>query len=156
MARAHHDYGFFQVVMGSPEAGVAELRRAIALDPLSPHVNIDAGWVLLQAHHYEEAIRAGAQGSRTGARDEGGGGLHRARAGAAGKGAAHSGDRRGFGVLRGRWRSALAGRNEEALAALEQAFAEHSVLLVMLPTEPSFDRLRGDARFRGLMKRVGF
>ena len=51
---------------------------------------------------------------------------------------------------------ALGGRNEEALGALDQAFAEHSISLVMLPTEPSFEKLRGDPRFRGLMKKVGF
>jgi hypothetical protein len=29
-------------------------------------------------------------------------------------------------------------------------------MLAMLPTEPSFDKLRADPRFRGLMKKVGF
>jgi hypothetical protein len=51
---------------------------------------------------------------------------------------------------------ALAGRNDDALAALDQAFAEHAISLVMLPTEPSFEKLRPDPRFRGLMKKVGF
>jgi len=35
---------------------IASLDRAIAIDPLSPRVNIGAGWVLLQAQHFGEAI----------------------------------------------------------------------------------------------------
>src|SRR5260370_13665274 len=43
--------------MGRTEPGLASLRRAIASDPLSAGVNIDAGWMLLQAHRFDEAIR---------------------------------------------------------------------------------------------------
>jgi DNA-binding winged helix-turn-helix (wHTH) protein/TolB-like protein/tetratricopeptide (TPR) repeat protein len=154
MARAHHDYGFFQVVMGSPEAGVAELRRAIALDPLSAHVNIDAGWVLLQAHHYDEAIRKARRALELEpGMAEAQACIERALAlqGKAPAPAASAGSAYARAMALG-----LARRNDEALAALEQAFAEHSILLVMLPTEPAFEGLRRDARFKALMKRVGF
>ena len=54
---AHHDYAFFLIAMGRTEQGLTSLRRAIALDPLSARVNIDAGWLFLQAHHFDDAIR---------------------------------------------------------------------------------------------------
>jgi tetratricopeptide (TPR) repeat protein len=141
--------------MGSPEAGVAELRRAIALDPLSAHVNIDAGWVLLQAHHFDEAIRAARRALELEPN------LAEANACIAralvlqGKAPPPSVNPSASPYYRA-MTLALAGRNEEALAALDQAFGEHSVMLVMLPTEPSFDKLRAGPRFRGLMKKVGF
>ena len=140
--------------MGAPEAGVAELRRAITLDPLSAHVNIDAGWVLLQAHHYEEAIRR----SRRALELEPG--MREAEACIARalvlQGKASPPPVAGSAYSRA-MSLALAGRNDEALAALDQAFAEHSISLVMLPTRSprskSYVGMRGS---RGLMKKVGF
>jgi len=52
-----HDYAFFLVAMGRTEPGLTSLRRAIAMDPLSARVNIDAGWLCLQAHRFDDAIR---------------------------------------------------------------------------------------------------
>ena len=155
LASAHHDYGFFQVVMGAPEAGVGELRRAMALDPLSAHVNIDAGWVLLQAHHFEEAIRAARRALELEP------GLAEANACIAralvleGK-AAPGAVKAGAGAYSRAMALALEARKDEALGELERAFGAHSILLVMLPTEPAFEKLRGDGRYRGLMKKVGF
>src|SRR5260370_9956467 len=37
--------------------GLRSLRSAIAADPLSTHINMDAGWLYLQAHRFEDAIR---------------------------------------------------------------------------------------------------
>ncbi len=54
---AYHDYAFFLVAMGRTEQALASLRRAIMLDPLSARVNMDAGWLLLQAHRFDDAIR---------------------------------------------------------------------------------------------------
>ena len=51
---AHHDFAFYLIAMGHTEQGLESLRRAIALDPLSTRVNMDAGWVLLQAHRFEQ------------------------------------------------------------------------------------------------------
>jgi tetratricopeptide (TPR) repeat protein len=54
---AHHDYAFFLVAMGRTKQGLTSLRRAIALDPLSARVDIDAGWLYLQAHRLDDAIQ---------------------------------------------------------------------------------------------------
>jgi hypothetical protein len=44
---------------------------------------------------------------------------------------------------------------EPALQALETAHAERSGWMVFLGVEPFFDDLRGEARFRTLMQKVG-
>lgn len=48
------------------------------------------------------------------------------------------------------------GENEQALAWLEKAYNQRSDQLVLLKVDPIFDGLRGDARFRRLLSRIGF
>ena len=50
---------------------------------------------------------------------------------------------------------AALGEKEKAFAALDQAFDERHFQLVGLKTDPALDSLREDARFEGLMQRVG-
>ena len=47
------------------------------------------------------------------------------------------------------------GDNEQALAWLERAYEEHSMILQYIKVHPFFDPLRGDPRFVGLVRRVG-
>jgi TolB-like protein/Tfp pilus assembly protein PilF len=47
------------------------------------------------------------------------------------------------------------GMKEEALVWLEQAYQQHSRMMVWLKVDPRFDSLRPDARFQDLMRRVG-
>ena len=47
------------------------------------------------------------------------------------------------------------GDNEEAFAWLEQAYSEHSNILMFLKTHPYFDPVRSDPRFQDLVRRVG-
>lgn len=47
------------------------------------------------------------------------------------------------------------GMQEEALLWLEQAYQQHSRMMVWLKVDPRFDRLRSDPRFQDLMRRVG-
>jgi TolB-like protein/DNA-binding winged helix-turn-helix (wHTH) protein/Flp pilus assembly protein TadD len=52
--------------------------------------------------------------------------------------------------------SVLAGEQDRALEWLEEAFRERDPMLVAVRTDPTFDSLRGDARFERLLKRIGF
>ena len=61
-ALAHDQYAGYLATLGRAEQGVAEARRALALDPLSPIVNADLGWYEIYAGHPAEAI---AQFQRT-------------------------------------------------------------------------------------------
>ena len=57
-ATAHHWYGESVLTpLGQFEDGVAELKRALQLDPLSVIINADVGTVLTSARRYDEAIR---------------------------------------------------------------------------------------------------
>ena len=47
------------------------------------------------------------------------------------------------------------GNNDQAIAWLEKAYAQHSNGLTVLKVDPAFDPLRGDSRFLDLLRRVG-
>jgi DNA-binding winged helix-turn-helix (wHTH) protein/Tfp pilus assembly protein PilF len=53
------------------------------------------------------------------------------------------------------WAHLGIGNKDEALADLEKAYAEHSMILATLKVEPAFDPLRSDPRFEDLLHRVG-
>jgi len=48
------------------------------------------------------------------------------------------------------------GQNEQALDWLHRAFEVHDVHLILLPSDPKWDPLRGDARFLALLRRCDF
>ncbi|MBS0578121.1 MAG: TIR domain-containing protein [Proteobacteria bacterium] len=51
------DYGSFNVEMGHTEAGLAAIRQALVLDPLSPEAHSTLGYALVEAHQHAEAIK---------------------------------------------------------------------------------------------------
>jgi TolB-like protein/Flp pilus assembly protein TadD len=56
-ATAHQWYGVQPLTaLGRFDEAVAEEKRAIELDPLSPPANADLGWTLMQAGRYDDAI----------------------------------------------------------------------------------------------------
>lgn len=55
-ALAHHWFGEFLVLRGRPDEGLAELRQAESLDPLSLPIKNDLGRALYRTRHYDEAI----------------------------------------------------------------------------------------------------
>ena len=159
LASARHDYALLLILTGHPEAGVAELRRAIAIDPLSPRVNVDAGWLLLQAHRYGQAI---AHAKRALELEPG---LDEARACIA-RAEFHRGGAtpavRQFYEARlasaNPYERALAqavtGHPAEAVSALREAYRQHSILMVMAGTEPAFSGLAGDPAYREIVRQV--
>jgi TolB-like protein/DNA-binding winged helix-turn-helix (wHTH) protein/Tfp pilus assembly protein PilF len=55
-ATAHHWYGYHLMMMGRDEQGIAELRRAENLDPLSLIISAGLADVLYIAHRFDEAM----------------------------------------------------------------------------------------------------
>jgi TolB-like protein/DNA-binding winged helix-turn-helix (wHTH) protein/Tfp pilus assembly protein PilF len=158
-APARHDYAMCLILTGHAAAGVAELRRAIALDPLSPRVNVDAGWLLLQAHRFDQAIAAAtralelepgmAEASACIARAQ----FYRGKM-----------TEESLQFYRAREASAnpyeralalaVLGRKPEAVAALRESFARRQILMVMVGTEPAFSGLQSDAGYREIVAGV--
>jgi TolB-like protein/DNA-binding winged helix-turn-helix (wHTH) protein/Flp pilus assembly protein TadD len=56
-ATAHHWYAHYFLARSQPEKALAEVRRALALDPLSLSINVGLGWCLYHAHRYDDAIQ---------------------------------------------------------------------------------------------------
>jgi len=147
------------VLTGHGEAGVAELRRAIAIDPLSPRVNVDAGWLLLQAHRYDQSI---AQARRAQALDPS---LREAEACIA-RASFHRGTANPemLRFYQARLQSpdpyeralalSIAGRKSEALDALREALAKRDMRMIMAGTEPAFQALAADPEFRAIVAKV--
>ncbi len=55
-ALAHHWFGEFLVLRGRPDEGLAQLRQAESLDPLSMPIKNDLARALYRTRHYDEAI----------------------------------------------------------------------------------------------------
>ncbi len=156
-AQARHDYAFYLIAMGHAEAGVASLRESIALDPLSPRINVDAGWVLLQAHHFEEAIERARRALELQP------GMKEAEACIA-RAEAYRGKAKpnmppdmpqASSPFERAESHAMAGRAVEALAALHQAYQQRDVMMPLIGTEPSFATLHADPRFADLLAKMG-
>jgi TolB-like protein len=56
-ATAHHWYAWHLIVMGRTDEGIAELRKAESLDPLSLIISADLADALCIAHRYDESVR---------------------------------------------------------------------------------------------------
>ena len=123
----HHWYGNYLSDMGKEEEALAEIRRALDLDPLSSIISRDVAWPLFFSRRYDEAIaqldltlaafpgvscrRSGCAPGRSPAR------RHRRR---------HSSIRTAEAARRQRarcelaWAYALAGRREDAFASSDR------------------------------------
>jgi Flp pilus assembly protein TadD len=53
------------------------------------------------------------------------------------------------------WISISLDEKDQAFSWLEQAYADRDPYLTLLSADPVYDRLRGDARFAGLMQKIG-
>jgi tetratricopeptide (TPR) repeat protein len=56
-ATAHQRYSLYLIAMNRPSESVAEMQRALALEPLSVSMNFSLGWRLYMARRYDAAIQ---------------------------------------------------------------------------------------------------
>lgn len=59
---AHECYSNFLVAQGRFEEGIAEIRRAEELDPVSPRAILMTAWTLYHTRHYTEAVNKARKG----------------------------------------------------------------------------------------------
>jgi DNA-binding winged helix-turn-helix (wHTH) protein/TolB-like protein/tetratricopeptide (TPR) repeat protein len=177
---AHHDLAWLFAALGRRAEAVAALDRAVALDPLSAKAHMDSGWILLQSGRFERAAAEARRalelepetaeayaciarallyaGDETGAlqaflpllsADE-----RQTIAAISPRDAL----RRVFSVrpamdaYQRAWRLAWAGSNQDAIAALEEAFRTHSFMMPFVASDPSFTALHPDPRFQKLVR----
>ena len=55
-ATAHHWFAEYLALLGRHDAAIEQAKTAIALDPLSPIINVVVGWTFFYARRYDEAI----------------------------------------------------------------------------------------------------
>jgi TolB-like protein/DNA-binding winged helix-turn-helix (wHTH) protein len=184
-AAAHHDYAWYLTARGRTEDGLSALRRAIALDPLSARINIDSGWLLLQAHRFSDAavqarraleLEPGMgeaqaclsrsleyQGNTKAALVE----LMRivpaSEFGTNVAALTPDAALQRFHLLRAQRTGgymaaveyAFLGDTPKALEQLERAYADRSMMMPLLKSDPAFERLHDQPRFRDLTRKVG-
>jgi tetratricopeptide (TPR) repeat protein len=155
------------------------LIRAVALDPLSARINMDAGWLFLQAGRFREAA---VQARRALELDPS---MVEARACLA-RALVYAGDdRAALEVIReespGRlqsvaalppaeairalwrnaavsdpyqraWRLAWIGERDSAIRELEEALRTRNTMMPMVAADPAFAQLRPDARFQKVVR----
>jgi TolB-like protein/DNA-binding winged helix-turn-helix (wHTH) protein/Flp pilus assembly protein TadD len=54
---ALHDHGWLLMARGKLDDGIAEIRRAQELDPVSPRANLHVAWAYIYARRYADAVR---------------------------------------------------------------------------------------------------
>jgi TolB-like protein/DNA-binding winged helix-turn-helix (wHTH) protein/Flp pilus assembly protein TadD len=197
-AHGHHWYAHLLLSSGRSEEALAEVNRALELDPVSPIINLHLGWHYLYTRQYDRALvqldktleldpdyalahwyrglafeqkkmypEAVVEMSR--AKDLLPGNL--AVECDIGHVYAVSGDKgnaeKVIVALKqesthryvNAYELALIyiglGQNDQAFKLLEQAFSEHSDMLVYLKIDPRLDSIRSDSRFADLVRRVG-
>lgn len=186
-AEVHHDQAWLLMALGRRREAVAALERSIAMDPLSPRINIHAGWLLLQAGQFREAA---AQARRALELEpemaEARACLSRALLYAGDDHAALEairplvpeaemqavkgmpawqairtlfrasiGEKGAMDPYQRAWRLAWLGSREEALAEIEEGYRQRSSMMPMVGMDPAFATLRGEARFRKVVRDLG-
>ncbi len=179
-APAHYFYAFTLLLPENRlEESLAEFRAALSLDPLSPIVNVNYGWVLMAAHRYDESL---AQFQKTMQRDPNFGPVHfklshlyssmgryadavsETKKSNLIKAESESPDAKGYcaanRAITGADRDAssadacAASDRELALRLMQVAYSNHD-LIGEFVRSPEFDPLRSDPRYIETMKKMG-
>jgi len=146
------------------DEAIREFRNALAVRPDDVFPLWPLGWALIYNHQAEEAIRVWEKAAAVSDRSP-------AIIGTLVWAYAQTGRRadalRLLGELKERDRTGYVppaafvhaylglGDNDEAFAWLERAYKEQSSILIYLKVYPLFDPLRGDPRFKDIVRRVG-
>ncbi len=60
-APAHEDRAWLLIGMGKRDEGLAEIRKAAQLDPVSPQIAFEEGWHFYQSRRYDDALASAAK-----------------------------------------------------------------------------------------------
>ena len=59
---ALHDHGWLLITRGAFDEGIAQIRRAQELDPVSPRANMHVAWAYIYTRRYADAVRESQRG----------------------------------------------------------------------------------------------
>ena len=156
--------GWAHYMAGKYDEAIEQLRRTVEMEPNYPVTYWILGLVLRKLGRYEEAIAEGEKGVKLS------GGSPLMNAALAQTLASASRKKEAMQILEeltnlGTQRYVAPyffagihiglGEDERAMEHLEKSYEEHSHWLIYLHIDPSMDGLRGDPRFRDLLRRVG-
>ncbi len=152
--------GWHDVWGGEYDKALVDTERALSLDPNNPWAMLFRGWAYEQKGMYNEAIAALEKYLDSGLRTA-----------AVGHAMAKSGNRRASKALLTtliedsgkKYISAYdiatvyqgLGETDVAFRWLEKAYQEHSSFMVYMHLDPRFAPLKGDPRYRSLLRRIG-
>ncbi len=146
------------------EAAVNELRLRSEAQPQDVLTRFNLSDALWESRRWKESAQERERGFLTLGDKASADGVRRAFEAGGGKGMAEwmlaraeARARKGYASpfqLASSW--ARLGRKEETLRFLEEAYREHSAPMVFLQSEPLFDFLHFDERYRALVKKMGF
>lgn len=153
-AGALHDHGWLLITQGKFDEGIAEIRRAQELDPVSPRANVHVAWAYIYTRRYDDAIREARRALALDPKfDEALSCIHSAE------------------VLAGKHRPspvkesrdpyatavsyALNGDREKALLWLTKARDARNLSFPLAGVDPKLDALNGDPRFAELLASAG-
>jgi len=183
-ATAHHWYALYLSEMNRHEEALAEIHRALELDPLSVPITATVGTVLFQARRYDAALEEvrkalemdsghpfaleqfGYLMLETGKYEEAVAALKRSGMSGVSRAYARAG-RRGEALKSLDERPpqrpsdvaltyAALGDLEKAFAWLEKAYSERDTAIIGAKVDPRFDALRSEPRFHELLRRLRF
>jgi TolB-like protein/thioredoxin-like negative regulator of GroEL len=179
---AHHDLAWLLAALGRRSEAVSALDRALALDPLSGRTHMDAAWILLQAGRLDRAAAEARRALELDPQiPEAYACIARALLYAGDDRAALEAirpalsaeeskaivalpprealravfvSRPGADPYQRALRLADAGRSQEAVTALEEAFRGRSLMMPLVAVDPGFLPIRGNPRFQKIVKEL--
>jgi serine/threonine protein kinase/tetratricopeptide (TPR) repeat protein len=134
-ATAHFRYAEFLVAMGRSEEAIAEIHKALELDPLSPIIHVAGALVHYHARQYDMAEEMCQNALVLDPNFR----------------AAHV----WLSYIYAKKQNVVLKDKEGFLDALEKCYQERSYIIHLLKVNPDFDFVREEPRFKALLKKVG-
>ena len=153
---ALHDHAWLLISRGAFDEGIAEMRRAQELDPVSPRANMHVAWAYIYTRRYDDAVRESRRAlALSPTYEEALRCIEHAETYAAGKRPAPPATIDEDNPYDAAVAYALRGDRENAMKWLAKAKAQRNLSFPLAGVDPKLDSLNGDPRFDEMLRSVG-